>query len=130
MTSRKHLNRITAWMAIFAILLTVLAPGISSALETGLYTQSIWNEICSASGSKLIKATESDKSGSSGSVQSCLDHCPYCSLQTTSPAILGLPSPLIPFLDTRLVTFVSTGLPYFLSEPRTFAQPRAPPSHT
>jgi hypothetical protein len=120
---RAH-RRLTSWIAALAILLASLAPALSHALASATGTQ--WVEICTAQGSKWIKAGEdgSERSPASAHV---LDHCPYCSLHAPT---LGLP-PATPL--ARLPLRLSHKLPLaFLSAPRTLhawvsAQPRAPP---
>lgn len=85
-----------------------------------------WIEICTAQGSKWIKADDDvlDSSPASAHVR---DHCLYCSLQAPT---LGLP-------PTQHLVRLPPGLihevpPAFFGAPRTLqgwvsAQPRAPP---
>jgi hypothetical protein len=79
---------VTSWIAIFAILLSTLAPSIASAFSVRNGNNSIWTEICSASnvsstGNKLSKkflvklATDAaDSSTAPDSHEG--KHCPFC----------------------------------------------------
>lgn len=74
---------ITSWIAIFAILLSTLAPSISSALTVRDGSSAIWTEICSASNvssstSKISKKVLVKLSTSSTSETHEAKHCPFC----------------------------------------------------
>lgn len=70
-TTIKH--KITAWTAIFAVLLMVLAPTVSRALSPERAGGTFWMEICSAFGDK---AEDSSDTGAGQHASSA--HCPYC----------------------------------------------------
>ena len=84
---KKFLKRklITSWIAIFAILLSTLAPSISSAMAVRGANDGIWTEICSASNvasstNKVSKkvfvklSTGTAKTSDSHKAK----HCPFC----------------------------------------------------
>ena len=94
----------TSWVAIFAILLSTLAPSISSAMAVRGASNGIWTEICSASNvasstNKVSKkvfvklsagATETSDSTSDSHKAK---HCPFCLPHAGN---FALPPTLIP----------------------------------
>lgn len=80
---------VTTWIAIFAILLSALAPSISSALTVRNGSFPIWMEICSASNvysssaklsKKILLTVSADSSASSSMNPDAHEaaHCPFC----------------------------------------------------
>jgi len=95
MFKRAH-NKAVSWIAIAAMLFASLAPGISHAFAAKNASQTLWQELCTAQGTKLIAsnvAGQSDASTQSKPVQSDIgmhfEHCPYCSSHAGS---VGPPS--------------------------------------
>lgn len=83
-------RRLAAWIACFAILLAVLAPSISQAVHIKKGAEPI-GEICSMTGSKMVKAeTGSGSPTSSMPAEKGLhfDHCPFCFTHAGSFVIL------------------------------------------
>ncbi|MFL9880878.1 DUF2946 domain-containing protein [Herbaspirillum rhizosphaerae] len=66
-------QKITAWTAIFAVLLMVLAPTLSRAFSPEPSSPAFWMEICSAFGVNKSDAPVSGKEQLAASA-----HCPYC----------------------------------------------------
>jgi hypothetical protein len=123
-------QRLTAWIACFAILLAALAPTISHALAAGGKTNA-WLEICSTTANKLIQVADSqnpEKPSIPIEKSMHFEHCPFCSTHAGS---LGLPPPS---LSGFAVIANSPSLPIlFYHAPRPLfmwaaAQSRAPPS--
>lgn len=117
-------QRLSSWLAILAVLLTVLAPGISNALAA---PGAGWMEVCTAEGVKHVQAgggspDESGHAGSSGSCPYCLTHAFGFALAPVDaqswPALAGPagPLPLAAALPPSPVSAWAT------------PQPRAPPS--
>ncbi len=104
-----------------------LAPAISHAVRPD--APAGWAEICSVTGAKLVALddTTSSEPASGEPLAHALEHCPYCSVHTST---LGMP-PAAP-ADMALMP-LSFELPeLFWQAPRTLfawasAQPRAPP---
>ncbi|TDN48108.1 hypothetical protein C7389_11612 [Azoarcus indigens] len=118
------LQRLSSWLAILAILLTVLAPGISKALAA---RDAGWMEVCTAAGIKHLQAgggspDESGHAGSSGSCPYCLTHAFGFALAPVDaqswPALAGPAGPLP----------LAAALPPAPVSAWTTPQPRAPPS--
>ncbi|MBE2262332.1 MAG: DUF2946 domain-containing protein [Burkholderiaceae bacterium] len=84
-------RRLAAWIAMFAMALTALAPTVSRALARGAAGPVAWTEVCTASGKQWINldtaaitgSTASTVAGEPGGRQPAhnpLDHCPFCLL--------------------------------------------------
>ena len=80
--SRLH-RRITAWLALLAMVVGALAPTVAQAMVTA-GDRAEWLEVCSVSGMVWVKADtgevsqqQPDGSGSSGAPS---PHCPWCTL--------------------------------------------------
>lgn len=80
--SRLH-RRITAWLALLALVVGALAPTVAQAMVAA-GDRAEWLEVCSVSGMVWIKADtgeisqqQPDGSGSSGAPS---QHCPWCTL--------------------------------------------------
>jgi len=80
-------RRLSAWIAILAVLLASLAPTVSHAW--GQAKGASLTEVCTAQGSKWVQDDAAPSKGSPG-VAHLLDHCPYCSLHAQA---LGMPAP-------------------------------------
>lgn len=132
-------KRLHAWLAIFAMLISALAPSMSRAMASG--EQALLLDICSASGVHQIVLTGaeaamyagpglSDAGNADGDPSDLsLSACPYCFTHAGSVALPG-------FEATPSMT-IATGEdllpPLFFSAPRTLfawspSRPRAPPA--
>lgn len=127
MSSRRVINRIIAWIACFAVLVGGVASGLVHASPS--QAADALFEICSASGSKSVKADfGASDSKSAPASKGVGKHCPACSLHHPT---LGLAhAPTISVVD--LMTLKDSLPELFLSAPQTLfawrsAQPRAPP---
>lgn len=126
MIATRGKRAVVAWIACFAVLLSLLAPTIAQALRRE--APAGWMEVCTAMGPRLV-AADGTASGSTPELPAkhLLQHCAYCSLHVT---VLGMPpSPLsVPALSP-----LGDAVPeLMLVAPRTLfawatAQPRAPP---
>jgi hypothetical protein len=127
----RRAQRLLAWIASFAILLTALAPTISHALNLRAPATN-WMEVCSVNGAKLVAVAMDDsesRTSPDGELPGShlLKHCPYCSLHSTS---LGMPP--APPASPALLDLQFQVPELFLLAPRTLfawasAQARAPP---
>jgi len=115
-----HITRsVAAWIACFAILFAALAPSISQAVT--ISQGGSWVEICSASGTRLVKAD-------SGDATLHIDHCPFCATHAVPLGLLPNAGFVLPLPDTAAL-YPSL----FYHAPRTlpawtYAQSRAPPA--
>lgn len=66
-------NRLIHWIAVFAILMSALAPSISQAVSVANSGHGFSMEICSTDGVKSIKVLEDDQDQAKAS-----EPCPYC----------------------------------------------------
>ena len=101
-------KRIVSWIAIFAILLTTLAPTISHALSLNDSTQN-YQELCTAKGLKVIG---DNNSPSDNGADIHMQHCAYCSLVADKQ-----------FLPTTATLFSLKAIP---SHSRYFAEYESP----
>jgi hypothetical protein len=119
-------RRLSAWIAIFAILLAALAPGIAQALATSQAQSRPWAEICTAAGMQVRQslAPGSDSGDQEGMMSA---HCPFCLNHAGHFALPSTPP------DLALAIDAGTALPSaFAATPSSrFAcaspQSRAPP---
>lgn len=129
MTLSRRPARLTAWIAIFAVLLAALAPGIARALASPQQAMP-WSEICTASGMQqgprdALPASESGQP--SHPEGSGLKHCSFC---LNHAGHFVLPTKTVECLR---VVHRGTGFSPASSTPsvprliRVAAQPRAPP---
>lgn len=82
-----------------AILLAALAPSISHALSDPAESRSLWAEICSSAGLKLVKlelGEPSPVSPAHGEPASAFDHCPFCQTHGGMPALPPSASLMLP----------------------------------
>ncbi|MBF8179269.1 DUF2946 domain-containing protein [Herminiimonas contaminans] len=120
---------IATWTAVFAILMSALAPSFSHAVSTANSTSNVWIEICSVTGKKLVQTGDNTASQAPGNDQKIthVEHCPFCLNHAVS---LGLPPAanfVMPFISGDHVLpslFYQTSQPLFAW---AAAQPRAPP---
>lgn len=127
MVFNRYKQRITAWIACFAILVAALAPSISHALAASAKgSLSVSSEICTADGLKAHHAGGAHRSSPADDGMH-FEHCPFC---FTHAASWGLPpsgATVIPLVKGALVRpdlFFHSPRPLFAW---AAAQPRAPP---
>jgi hypothetical protein len=108
MFHRRHIGfisaRLASWIAIAAIVFSALAPTIAHAFPAKNTPQTLWQELCTAQGTKLIQST--DVAGDPQQIPAQnnagihFEHCPYCFSHAVS---VGLPP------ATAAFVFVATG---------------------
>lgn len=124
MRCSRRCRSLTLWLAGLAMLLGTLAPTLSHAMaERG---DDVSAEICSAAGTQRI-ASQGETDAPAPMAMSVLDHCPFCALQHTLPALpqaepAGVPEPAAVAAWPPLFLAASEGLFAW-----TCAQPRGPP---
>jgi Protein of unknown function (DUF2946) len=120
-------SRFIHWIAIFAILMSALAPSISSAFASKDSVKSLDAEICSVSGFKVIHVVSTDSKSDDHHLFT--EHCPYCAVQ----------SDYLPPLKTDLHFSLSQGDSFFpeiyYESPKSLLSwlrlpSRAPPSNS
>ncbi|MFZ6689407.1 DUF2946 domain-containing protein [Undibacterium sp. SXout11W] len=121
------INKLTACIAIFAILLLSLAPSISSALNRNNQAMKFGTEICSAQGS-IVKLMQTTNSKIARDMDSHTKTCAYCSLHAAKHMTLtGFAINFVAILQSekfpQLFYFAPSPLFTWLS-----SQPRAPPA--
>ena len=126
-------RRITAAFACLAILMAALAPSISHALSDPGKSRSLWAEICSSAGLKMVKldlGPTSPTPPAHGEPASAFDHCPFCQTHGGMPA---LPPSVTLILPAYQGNFPFPSLFYQAPRPLfTWASPQshAPPAHS
>jgi hypothetical protein len=81
-----------AWIAIMAILLTVLAPSVNHLLPQASAAQTL--ELCTSHGLKLVADTGHAPGQQGDPVQPGADHCAYCGVHAATHAAIP-PSPAV-----------------------------------
>ena len=122
-------RRFTAWIAIFAILLAALAPGIARALSSPQQQVPPWTDICTVVGTQAVR----DAAPLSGSRQhdgAGFKHCPFC-LNHAGHFVL----PTVHLTWSPAVAAGAEFIPFSFTPPfprfiRVAAQPRAPPDNS
>jgi len=116
-------KRMTAWVAIWAVLAMTFMPLLSQAFGA----DKGWQEICGAVGSRWIQVDDGTQSQPrSPSKAQLFDHCPYCAL---GAGALGMP-PTVLSASPLLLRFAMPRA--FFAAPRLLhpwrrAQTRGPP---
>jgi hypothetical protein len=127
----KHRMRTVTWIAMFAIIATILAPVATRTMPTWSGANSPWDEICTSLGLKTLSAESTQRSSDlpgPPAGKAHLSDCPDC-LPSVSPAAL----PSQPARVPRSVEHETSRLLFFfISAPRSTPlpasiQPRAPP---
>jgi hypothetical protein len=129
MTTANAKRRMTAWIAIFAILLAALAPSISQAVNVARGSSANWIEICTASGFKLAKISGTQDPGSQtpGHDGTHFKRCPFCCPHAGSAGLPPSVNLALPSADGALSLpslFYQSPQPLFTW---AAAQSRAPP---
>ena len=121
---RRH-RRLTAWIALVAMLAFALVPTVSRALAFANGSAN-WAEVCSPQGIKWVSLAEGDEAPAPATGH--LDHCALCGLASDGAAPLpASPAP-------AALPVGSAEIPrLFLQAAHTLhawclAQPRAPPA--
>jgi hypothetical protein len=128
LTSARH-RRVTAWIAMIAMLAFALVPTLSRAMAFA-DDSGRWAEVCTPQGMKLVQLADDGNPDSTAPQALSVDHCGFCSLTTDGAALLPA-SATLPSLQPP-----ASALPAaFLHAPRTLhawasAQPRAPPARS
>lgn len=119
-------TRLTAWVAIFAILLAALAPGVARAVSSSQKAMP-WNEICTVAGTQPAHQALPE-SGSGHHDAAPFTHCPFCLGYAGHVALLPVAIDALPPTGAGAEFFppsATTSPPRFM---RAAAQPRAPPA--
>lgn len=124
----RHGRRRTAWIAIFAVLLAALAPGLARALAP-LQQAQPWTEICSVAGTPAAPGAL-PASGAEQHHDKIFKHCPFCINQVGHFALPATPPgfPLAADPDAEVPDFLTT--PPSPRATRVSPPPRAPPAHS
>ncbi len=119
-------GRVTAWIAIFAILLAALAPSVARAWLSPQQAMP-WTDICSVAG--LQSAPDvAPLSGSGQHDAGLFKHCPFCLSHAGQVALPTAPSKWLPATDARAENVPPSAATPSSRFVRAAAQPRAPPA--
>ncbi|NMG75541.1 DUF2946 domain-containing protein [Aromatoleum diolicum] len=127
MQIRRTTRSLTAWIALFAILLAAIGPALSHTLSL-LGDGAGWVEVCTVAGTKLVAVDGSGEKGKAGDVDLFpSERCAFCSTHVAVPALPSVG--VMPFvLKSSSAEFPSL---YFHAPRPMFAwaaaHPRAPP---
>lgn len=134
MRTTRYTRLLTAWMALFAILLVALAPSISHAFASKIVSSSSAQtvEICTVSGVKQVSVPSDGvlKPFSTVKHDQHFEDCPFCRIHGDTPG----PAPAA--VAVRLSTDASFPRPllFYQALRLLFAwappQSRAPPAHS
>ncbi|NMG42782.1 DUF2946 domain-containing protein [Aromatoleum toluvorans] len=125
---KRSTRTLTAWIALFAILLGAVMPAMSHALSRLSGAETRWIEVCTVAGTKLVAVDGSaaDNKGGNPDLHP-VERCAFCATHGGTPA---LPAPqVMPFaLQASADEFPQL---YFHAPRPLFAwlksPPRAPP---
>ena len=120
MDRKSLLRRWAAWLAVWAVVLHALAPGMAQAV-VGWAEPDLAHEICSSTGIVRLAEPVADSTGGTG-----FAHCDWCLLDVAAdlPAANPLRFDALPTADAP----VAQPRPPFVAVPWRRAQPRAPPA--
>ncbi|MDO9571692.1 MAG: DUF2946 family protein [Hydrogenophaga sp.] len=96
-----HLKRSLTRVLLAAMLLAVLAPGLSRVLASTRVAGD-WVEVCSAQGMQWVQLADRGalpQPGHAGDLQHALDHCGHCALAAERFAPLQPSLPAVPAGD-------------------------------
>lgn len=88
---------LTAWIATFALLVSVLAPAASQAMSAFADDEQQWVEVCTPAGMQWLAVNSGDAGGDDDNAG--MASCPYCYAHAgsfalpppTAPTVLALP---------------------------------------
>jgi hypothetical protein len=126
MTLSRRPARLTAWIAIFAVLLAALAPGLARALSSPQKAMP-WSEICSVGGPRAAPDALPD-SGAGQHDGKVFKHCPFCLNHAGHFALPATPLDFALAIDsgaTQPCSSLTTSASRFAC---TSPQSRAPPA--
>jgi predicted acyl esterase len=94
MLSKVH-QKLASWVALWAVFFAALAPVASHAVAAESAPLTLWQEICTAQGTKFVSSvltlsSEQSASEDSRSMQphvGALEHCPFCNNQSTAVSV-------------------------------------------
>ena len=82
MSRHGRLNHSIRWVALLALMLATLAPGVAHALRHLRGETMPWSQLCSATGAKrVVFEWQADDTGSSPRAHAFEQHCAWCLLQ-------------------------------------------------
>jgi hypothetical protein len=128
MQIKRTTRSLTAWIALFAILLGAVAPALSHALSRFGDGGQRWVEVCTVAGTKLVAVPGASDEGQAGDVDVFpAERCPFCSTHGGAPALPAFP--VMPFVlkggaDDFPLLYFHAPRPLFVW---AAAHPRAPP---
>lgn len=122
-------DRLTAWIAMLAVLLAALAPGVARALSGSGQQALPWTEICTQGGIQRAQGA-APLPGSGQHEGTILKHCLFCLNHAGHFALPPAPLDVVPAIDANVEP-----LPFSFTAPssrfiRVAAQPRAPPANS
>lgn len=93
---KRSIRTLTAWIALFAILLGAVMPAMSHALSRIAGAETRWVEVCTVAGTKLVAVD--DSTGDSKGDNSDLFPAERCAFCATHGETQALPTPhVVPF---------------------------------
>lgn len=127
MSFRRSTRSVTAWIAMFAILLGALVPTLSHALsQPGNGKRMV--QVCTVAGMKMVAVDDAAAKGKTDDANLlAAERCPFCATHAHFPA---LPSSPVPPFALRGGSESFPSLFFFAPRPLfvwAAAQPRAPP---
>ena len=120
-------SRLTAWIAMFAILLAALAPSVARALSSPQQQAMPWSDICAVAGTQAVHDA-APLSGSGQDNGAAFGHCPFCLSHAGQFVLPTAALYCLPAADASAGFFTPSAAapsPRFV---RASAQPRAPPA--
>lgn len=120
-------RHLTAWIACLAVLLGALAPAVTHALQAGGGGIGSWVEVCTAQGSRWVRADGAGTHDAAPGQESGHQHCAYCGLQAGKPGLVAVAPAWQPPAAPGHAAPQRAGPRSTAAPPWPAAQPRAPP---
>lgn len=118
-------SRLTAWVALFAVLLAALAPSVARALSPARHAMP-WTDICAAAaGQSAHDAAPASGAGQHEGMD--FKHCPFCLTHAGHFALPAVAAQCFPAVEGGAETFPPVAAIPSSRSIRVAAQPRAPP---
>jgi hypothetical protein len=128
MTPARRPGRLTAWIAIFAILLAALAPSVASAVAAPQQVMP-WTDICAVAGAQAVPDA-TPVPGSGQHQNAGFKHCPLCLTHAGHVALPTAPLVVLPEANSEADAFPHSATLLSPRVTRAATQPRAPPANS
>ncbi|MFA6178180.1 MAG: DUF2946 domain-containing protein [Candidatus Methylopumilus sp.] len=129
---KKSYQRLVGYIALTAVLFAALAPTLAHAFPVKPDSQALWQEICSAQGTRQIPVTldlqTAPKQQDQNKMAGHLEHCPYCFTHAGSVGLLPVHSIVFSVSPATSISISYDQSPVFVQQYLVSPPSHAPPS--